>query len=372
MSNTILNNNFDLKNVIVNYDPKQVLKYHQSFPEYQESALIDAPNIAEVLGVKKVWVKDESQRLGLPAFKILGASWAVARAISNIVNMSEEELTFENLKLKTQAFREQQPGRLEGLVAATDGNHGRAVARMAKHLDIACTIFVPDNTVNSRIEAIQSEGAEVVVHDGNYDGAVRAAAARANDHTLVIADTAWEGYEVVPRWVIDGYSTISQETLQQLKQRGEDLPNVVVTQMGVGAFASSVIENLSHLNPTFIGVEPEDVACVAKSIASGRLEAITGDLDSIMAGLNCGEPSPIAWPSVSAGLSKVILATDEEAKQAMRLLADSSVVAGESGAAGLAGLLHDSSSLSESDVVLLINTEGATDPEFYQRIISGQ
>lgn len=364
MTAVIKNPSVDLSGLVLAHDPQSVLAYHRSLPDYQRTALVRADRLARRLGVRAVWVKNEESRLGLPAFKILGASWAAARAISSRLGVRSEALTLDALIAAINA-----DDSLKRLVAATDGNHGRAVARMAKLVGLQSLIFVPQGTVASRIEAIESEGATVVVHPDNYDSAVRRAAAEASDDTLVIADTSWEGYTEIPRWVIDGYSTIAQEAREQLTELGETLPSVVAVQMGVGAFAASMVENFADLDLRVIGVEPENVACVAKSIEAGELVTIEGQHDSIMAGLNCGEPSPIAWPSLINGLSAVVLAADEMAEQAMRELAAEGIVAGESGAAGLAGLLTSPELLNADDVVLLVNTEGATDPEKYEQIV---
>lgn len=368
MSHVITNPAVDIAAVRPSHDPQAVVAYHRSFPGYAATRLVRADGLAKRLGVSRVWVKDEARRLDLPAFKILGASWATARAVAARVGLPVEGLTFDTLKSAIEAQRD-SASPVRRLVAATDGNHGRAVARMAKLLGLASIIYVPEDTVASRIEAIESEGAPVVVHPDNYDSAVREAAKQASDDTLVIADTAWEGYEDIPRWVIDGYSTIGQEAREELAELGEAMPTVVAVQMGVGAFAAAMIENLADLKPRIIGVEPEFVGCIAQSITAGQLETIEGSLDSIMAGLNCGEPSPVAWPVVQRGLSEVVLARDSDAEEATRLLAAEGIVAGESGAAGLAGMLRITDSLNASDVVLLVNTEGATDPVKYAEIL---
>ncbi|MGB4136706.1 MAG: diaminopropionate ammonia-lyase [Microbacterium sp.] len=364
MSHVIENPAADLRSLGVAHDPQAVLAYHRTLPEYRRTPLVRADALAARLGVRTVWVKNEASRLGLPAFKILGASWATARAISTRLGVDLAGLTLDGL---TDAV--QRDDRLKRLVAATDGNHGRAVARMAKLLGLESLIFVPEGTVASRIEAIESEGATVIVHPDNYDSAVRKAAEEESDDTMVIADTAWEGYTDIPRWVVDGYSTITQEVREELSAAGEPLPDVIAVQMGVGAFAASVVENFADLAPRVIGVEPEKVACIAQSIEAGHIVPIEGQLDSIMAGLNCGEPSPIAWPALQKGLAEVVLVSDADAEEAMRALAAEGVVAGESGAAGLAGLLVAADSLGPDDVVLVVNTEGATDPLTYERII---
>jgi diaminopropionate ammonia-lyase len=342
-----------------------VLAYHRMLPGYQPSPLVDAPAVAQRLGVAAVHVKDESSRLGMPSFKILGASWATYRALVDLLGQDPGQV----------------PGisdlaaRLEGheltLVAATDGNHGRAVARMAGLLGQSAHILVPRDMVAERIDAIRGEGATVSVMDGNYDEAVAASGGPADDTHVIISDTSWDGYERVPGWVIDGYQTIVEEVLESLADRGVEPPSVVVTQMGVGAFASAMIRGFSPLGARMIGAEPTKAACVLESIRAGECVRLDGALDSIMAGLNCGTPSPLAWPDLLAGLEYVTAVTDEDAEDAMRALATIGVVSGESGAAGLAALLAHGPELglTESDRILVVSTEGATDHDAYRRIV---
>jgi len=239
------------------------LDFHRRLPEYAVTPLVDAPGLAGALGVGKVWVKDESWRLGLPAFKILGASWAVYRALEQRSGGIGEWGDVEELR-----------GRLAPLLpltlaAATDGNHGRAVARMSRMLGLGARIFVPADMAPARIEAIRSEGAEVVVVRGTYDEAVARSAEEADGRCLVISDTSWPGYEDVPRWVIDGYSTILWEVSDELGRRGEEGPTLVVVQIGVGAFAAAVTRHFRSPGvsprPKILGVEPAGAACALAS-----------------------------------------------------------------------------------------------------------
>jgi diaminopropionate ammonia-lyase len=345
---------------------------------YQESPLISAPQIARALGVGSVLVKDESSRLGLPAFKILGASWAVFRALDAKLGGFGPWETTDDLRLQLDSHRPLT------LSSATDGNHGRAVARMAKLLGLDATIYVPAGTAQARIDGIASEGAPVTVVDGTYDDAVALAAKDAGDRCLVISDTSWPGYEEVPRWVIDGYSTILWEVEGQLRERNEPEPDVVAVQIGVGALAAAVVTHFRQpgRQPAIIGVEPLRAACMLSSIEAGKIVSVPGPHDSIMAGLNCGEPSMLAWPVVSAGIDLFVAVADERAREAMRLLATAGVVAGETGAAGLAGLLELVANADRPEVrqtlgmtsdarVLLFVTEGATDPDAYASIVGG-
>jgi diaminopropionate ammonia-lyase len=241
---------------------------------------------------------------------------------------------------------------------------------MAALLGYQARVFVPAGTAPARIDAIASEGASVTVVDGTYDDAVASSASIATDDVLVISDTSWEGYTEVPRWVIDGYSTIFAEVDDQL---AGVLPDVVAVQMGVGALTAAVVDRYGATS-TIIAIEPRRAACGMRSAAAGEPVEVPGPHDSIMAGLNCGNVSVVAWPTVSAGVDLFVAVDDASAEQAMRDLAAIEIEAGETGAAGLAGLraLVESPS-HELDVrgrsALLICTEGATDPVAYERIV---
>ena len=350
---------------------------HRTLPGYEPTPLRSCPSLAQRLGVATLLVKDESTRLGLPSFKILGASWAVLAAITQAWLPSQQSLTIE-------AVRGQLPvDRDLGLVAATDGNHGRGVARMGKLLGLRCTILVPAGTADARIEAIASEGAMVAVVDGTYDDAIAASAALADEQTLVVSDTSWEGYERTPRAVIDGYSTMFFEIDDEIAARGLQQPDFVMLQAGVGAFATSA---LRHYRPargsgarqvsTAI-VEPLTANCLMASARAGVMTEVPGPHRSDMAGLNCGLPSRLAWPIIASATDTFIAIDDEWAHEAMRALDGVGIEAGESGAAGLAGLLALTSDpsaaaaagLGPRSQVLIVNTEGATDPVNYAAVL---
>jgi len=375
--------------------PRAPLGLHRRLPGYAVTPLRDAPALARANGVGRVWVKDESSRLGLPAFKMLGASWAAYRAlVARLGRDPEPWADVEELR------RTLAPLRPLTLATATDGNHGRAVARMAALLGLDADVYVPRGTTAARIAAIEGEGAGVTVVDGDYDRAVAAAAAMADDRCLAIQDVGWPGYEQVPAWVVDGYATIFWEVDDQLAARGEEGPDVVVVPVGVGGLAAAAVRHWRHRGrlihrgtpmgfpgplrrpPRLLGVEPLAAACVLRSLRAGRIVTVPGPHDSIMAGLNCGTPSLVAWPFLRAGLDAVVAVADGRARQAMRDLAAAGIVAGETGAASLAGLAEATGGreagglrrvlgLGAQARVLLLCTEGATDPEAYRRIVGG-
>ncbi|GGM60309.1 PLP-dependent lyase/thiolase [Deinococcus arenae] len=358
-------------------DP-HLLAFHQRLPGYAPTPLVRAPHLAAALGVREAWVKNEANRLGLPAYKILGASWAVYRELETRYGPFTPWTTLSDLAAQLT------PHLPLTLVTATDGNHGRAVARTARWLGLAAHILVPDDMVAARIQAIEAEGARADVIPGTYDEAVAAAARLADERHLVISDTAWDGYTRVPGWVVEGYSTIFQEIDQQLADLGGQQPDVVAAQMGVGSLAMAVVTHYRApgRQTRVVGVEPTHAACVLRSLQAGALTEVPGPHASIMAGLNCGNTSPLAWPSLQGGLSASVAISDAQAETAMRLLAMDGVVSGESGAAGAGGLLALVSSegagcartrlgLTPDSTVLVISTEGATDPDAYARIVNG-
>lgn len=345
---------------------KRPLRFHQSFDEYVPTPLLPLPTAADRLGVATVHLKDESSRMGMPSFKILGAAWATYRVLTQRLGLpADDDLTLAEL-------RDRLIGSGLRLCAATDGNHGRAVARMATLLGLTAHIVVPADMVAERIAAIEGEGASVEVYDGGYDDAVARSASYADDSTLVVSDTSWEGYVDPPAWVIDGYSTMINEIRAQLADAGIAAPTVVAAQIGVGAFAAAVSRGYAGQSDIrLVGVEPTQADCMIASVEHGSVTTIPGPQLSMMAGLNCGTPSPVAWPDVAGGFTHFTTVTDEETAEAMRVLHADGVVSGESGAAGLSGLLvhAEALGLGPDDSVLVVSTEGATDEANHRRII---
>lgn len=338
------------------------IAFHRGLDGYAPTPLVDLPPLAEELGVRRVLAKDESSRLGLPAFKALGASWAVHRALGQAPH-----------------------DRVVTVVTATDGNHGRAVARFARLAGHRASIWVPDGVHPDAVQAVRDEGAEVTVVGGSYDDAVAATAraAEAPDHVLV-QDTAWPGYEQVPGWIVDGYATLFAEVDEQLAELGDGAPDLVVVPVGVGSLLQAALAHYRRdgLDATtaVISVEPEAAACLAPSLAAGRPVTVpTGR--TVMAGLNCGTPSTLAWPLVVRGLDAAVAVSDEADVRAAHDLARLGVAAGPCGAAGLAAsrlaLLGEGSEdrrrhlgVDATSTVVLVVTEGSDAnpvPELEQR-----
>ena len=313
--------------------PSAVREFHAALPGYSPTPLVSLPTLADELGVGEVLVKDESSRLGLSAFKVLGASWAVARTLTERVSLPMP-LTLDSVRFAAA----QHP---VTLVAATDGNHGRAVARMATLLGLPAHIFVPGVMTEAAADAIVAEGATVTRVAGDYDEAVgQAATYAAAGPRVLVQDTAWPGYEQVPAWIVEGYATLLLEVDAELAARGLGPPDLVVVPVGVGSLAQSVVMHYRSRNaPTasaVLSVEPEAAACVLASLPAGAPRSVpTGA--TVMAGLNCGTPSSAAWPYLRDGLDAAVAVDDLAAAAAVDDLAELGISSGPSGAATLAG-----------------------------------
>lgn len=357
--------------------PGAAAAFHRRMPGYRPTPLVSIPWLAQRLGVGEVLVKCESARFGLPAFKMLGASWATYRAVCE--HLGAEPGPWSDIEELAAGLAHMRPF---ALAAATDGNHGRAVARMARLLGFSARIFVPEGTTAARIEAISSEGADVSVVAGDYDAAVARSAEEAGPRCLVISDTSWPGYEDVPRWVIEGYETLYDEIDAALESAGHRRPDTVFVPVGVGALAAATVQHFSAdssgggAGPAVVGVEPAGADCISRSIAAGRITTVPGPHRSVMVGLNCGTPSLVAWRVVSEGLAGVVTIGDGWARAAVRDLAAAGVEAGETGAAGLGGLaalrsLGPTTPLAGlvrgDSSVLIVCTEGASDPDEWRR-----
>jgi len=367
---------------------KEVRNYHSSLPGYSKTPLISLTELAKNLGVKAIYVKDESHRFGLNAFKSLGVSFAIGKILQEELDLSSGNLSFDVFqdpailgKVKNVTF-----------VSVTAGNHGRGLAWFARKIGAKSVIFLPQNAVKARVDAIRREGAEVKVINLNYDAAVQAASDLAEKNGwILVQDTAWEGYEDIPTRITQGYSTMSSEALEQLDQLEEDYPTHVFLQAGVGSMAGSVVGHFvnqqSKLLPKFIIAEPENAACIYKSanVNDGKPHGVSGTHSTMMAGLACGEPNINTWEILRDYASAYISCSDSFSAKGMRrfsnpIQGDPAIVSGESGAVGL-GLtesimtdeslidIKDNLKLNDQSVVLLFNTEGNTDPENYNKIL---
>jgi len=350
---------------------------HRSIPGYAPTALLPVPALAARLGLGQVLVKHELERFGLPAFKILGGSWAVYRVLAQRYEAEHgtplPASTFEEL---LAAFA---PYRGTTLVTATDGNHGRGIARCARWFGLGADIYMPEGTADARVAAIESEGATVTVVDGDYDDAVATAAATAADDRWVVSDTSWPGYTDVPTWIADGYTTMLAEVEDQVAALGARVDGVVVP-VGVGALAKAVLDHWTQgppAGPVRVSVEPVGADCLLQSLVAGEPVTTPGPHRSMMAGMNCGTVSDIAWPVMSERFDWAVAIEDDPAAEAMRLLADEGIVVGETGAGAVGALLAVAAEgdglaalgLGSHSTVVCLCTEGATDPVNYERVV---
>lgn len=338
---------------------------HRALDGYAPSPLHDVRGLAAATGAGAVLLKDESSRFGLPAFKALGAWWAAACTVAG--HLGEPALATAPAALRERAARAAPLT----LACATEGNHGRAVARVARSLGVAAHVVVPEGTARTRVAAIEAEGALVERVAGDYDAAVAHAAGLAGPDVLVIADTSWPGYEEVPRRVVEGYGTIFAELDEQLAGRAVDL---VLVPIGVGSLAAAAARHLRARDdgppPLLVGVEPAAAACALASARAGHPVTVAPGPASIMAGLNCATPSAAAWPAVFAGFDAFCAIGDAHARRGLRRLAAAGLDRGAC-AGGVAGALeallgdpgHRAAlDLPDRPTVLALLTEGVTDP----------
>lgn len=366
----------------------KVRDFHKSFPQYAPTPLQNLEALAKAYGVEAIWIKDESYRFGLNAFKVLGGSYAIGKYLAERLNTPLEDLSFE--KLKSKEMKEKM-GEIT-FVTATDGNHGRGIAWAARELGQKSVVYMPKGSSQIRLDNIRNEGAEASITDLNYDDAVRLANRYAEDHNgVLVQDSSWEGYMDIPTWIMQGYATLVDEAVEQIKALGHDRPTHVFLQAGVGSFAGSILGYLvsafGDSYPVTVVVEPDEAACLFKSmtIADGEPHAVTGDMPTIMAGLACGEPSLVAWGVLRDYADGYLSCPDAIAAKGMRILGnplknDPQVISGESGAVGMGALslliqdpaykdLAKQLKLDENSKILIISTEGDTDPENYRSIV---
>ncbi|MCP4573616.1 MAG: diaminopropionate ammonia-lyase [bacterium] len=356
------------------------LPFHRSLPDYTPTPLREMPELAAELGLGAIFVKDEGPRFGLGAFKGLGASYAIFRQ-QQAFWLAVRGHLLDLDELRSQAMTRE----ILVFTAATDGNHGRAVAWAVRNYGDAAVIFMPDDTAPSRIAAIEELGAEARLIAGTFDDCVTACDETARrEGWQVIADTAYPGYMEVPGYIMTGYSTIFCEIDEQLGEKAPGDLDAVFLPAGVGGIAGAgtahYVQTLGADRPKLVCVEPDRSACFLESIAAGEPVAAKGDQRSLMAGLNCGLPSLLAWPVIRDGMDLFLAMEDRWAEEAMRAAWREGITAGESGAAALAGLLalmkapeladvRTASGFGSGSNILVVNTEGATDPENHQRIV---
>lgn len=352
--------------------PAGIRSFHEGLPGYAPTPIVELPTVAAQLGVGRVVLKDESSRLGLPAFKGLGVAYAIYRVIRDRAGETIAAADWDSVREVVATL-----GPLQ-FIAATDGNHGRAVARFSRLLGVPAHIFVPDDVTPSAIRAIEGEGARVSVLAEDYDRTVQLAADEAERQpgAILVQDTAWPGYEDIPQWIVDGYSTLFAELDDQLMLG--DGHTLVVTPMGVGSLAQAVVAHYrSHPNSrsiAILGVEPDTAACIQVSMRRGVATSVA-TASTIMDGLNCGTPSFLAWPYLRDGMDAVVAVSDEQAADAVAALHDFEVAAGPCGAATMAAAriaasieeFREGLGLTSESTIVLLNTEATlvadTQPE---------
>lgn len=358
--------------------------FHQRMPGYQPTPLYALDAFAAELGVAKVWVKDESQRFGLNAFKILGGAYAIARCVCEKYDFVMEDFSFEK-------GRAALPESIT-FTTTTDGNHGRGVAWAARALGQQAVIYMPQGASAERVAHITSLGAECIVTDMNYDDTVRLTMQTAQEKGWeVVQDTAWEGYEKIPAWIMQGYATLAVEAVEQISASGDPAPTHVFLQAGVGAMAAGVLDYLVNCygadNLHAVIVEPDRADCLFRSAQQGEIVAVGGAMDTMMVGLACGEPNPLGWPRLRDCARQFISCEDRVSALGMRVLGnplglDARVISGESGAVGMGvlaavlrsgerGALMEKLGLDARSRVLVVSSEGDTDRGHYREIVWG-
>ena len=369
-------------------DIARVRAFHQSFNGYRPTPLRKLTCLAKSLGVAGFYVKDESYRFGLNAFKVLGGAYAIGKFLAERLQMDIADLSFEMLR---SPEIKQKLGEVT-FVTATDGNHGRGVAWAAAQLGQKSVVYMPKGSSEERLRNICKEGAQASITDLNYDDAVRLAAEQARKNGwVVVQDTAWDGYYDIPLWIMQGYATSAMEACQQLSDFKVDRPTHVFLQAGVGSFAGAIQAFLVNAYPDnppkVIIVEPNAADCLFRSAAAvdGQARFVGGEMNTIMAGLACGEPNSIGWHVLRRHSELFLSCPDWVAARGMRVLGnpvgdDVRVISGESGAVttGAASLMATLPSLSpvrqklgldQNAQVLVFSTEGDTDSKKYRSIV---
>lgn len=363
---------------------REIRAFHQSFPQYEPTPLAALPETAKLLGLDSVYVKDESKRFGLNAFKVLGGSYAIGRILAERLGMDAADMSYAGLSCDA---RRKALGELT-FVTATDGNHGRGVAWAATAFGMKSVVYMPRGSASERLENIRAAGADASITELSYDDAVRLASHHADKYGwLLVQDTAWEGYMDIPRHIMQGYCTMALEAFEQLPAR----PSHIFLQAGVGSMAGAMAGFFASVygeeRPIITVVEPNRADCLFRTAAAndGALHFAQGEMDTIMAGLACGEPCSLAWDVLSECADHFIACPEYAAAKGMRILgnpagSDERVISGESGAAAFGCVaaimtepelapIREKLGLDSSSRVLFFSTEGATDRENYRSIV---
>ncbi len=367
---------------------EKVTQFHKSFPKYQKTPLAHLKGAARELGVQDIFVKDESYRFGLNAFKVLGGSYAIGTYIANRLGKDISELPFE---VMTSDEVKKQLGELT-FVTATDGNHGRGVAWTANQLGQKSVVYMPKGSAQERLENIRKENSDASITDLCYDDTVRMASKRAKEpNCVLVQDTSWDGYTDVPTWIIQGYTTMANEIYEELEQLGEQRPTHIFLQAGVGSMPASLAGFFANVysdnQPIISVVEPNKSDCIFRTAQAqdGKLHFVTEEMDTIMAGLACGEPCPIAWDVLKDCCDYFISFPDYAAAKGMRILGnpigqDVRIISGESGASAFGCVaeilsnpylkkVKEQLKLDGNSRLLFISTEGDTDRKNYRSIV---
>ncbi|MGL4307371.1 MAG: diaminopropionate ammonia-lyase [Cetobacterium sp.] len=375
-------------NILKKDEVEKAKKFHNSFPQYKETPLAKLDTLAKNIGLGGIYVKDESYRFGLNAFKVLGGSFAMGKYLASKLNEDISNLNYERL---TSKEIKDKLGDIT-FYTATDGNHGRGVAWTANKLNQKSVIYMPHGSSEIRLKNIRKEGAEASITDMNYDDAVRLATKNAMETGgVVIQDTAWEGYEEIPTWIMQGYGTMALEAIEQLKKYDVDRPTHIFLQAGVGSLAGAIQGVFASIYgekcPITVIAESDLADCIYKSALAkdGKPRFVGGTMETIMAGLACGEPNTIGWEVLRNHSSAFLSCPDWTAANGMRILGnpldgDDFVKSGESGAVTTGVLyeimtndeykeLREGLKLNSDSKVLLFSTEGDTDPKKYREIV---
>ena len=365
-------------------------RFHSGMEGYCPTPLVSLEQQAKKLGLRAFLVKDESKRFGLNAFKVLGGSYAIAKFLCAKLGIPVDEAAYQTLCF---AESREKLGEMT-FVTATDGNHGRGVAWAARQFGHKAVVYMPKGTALERLENIQKLGAEAEILPFNYDDAVRHADRMAKEYGWVmVQDTAWPGYEEIPTWILQGYTTIAGEIEQQLEENGYPRPTHLFLQAGVGSVAGGMTGYFTNRwkenCPKIVIVEPDRADCLFRTAKANddQIHIVTGDMDSMMAGLCCGEPCTIAWEIIRNHATAFVSCGDGYAARGMQLLGyplegDPAVISGESGAvpAGVVqGIMTEERlktfrellGMNEDSCVLVISTEGDTDRENYRKVMQG-